>query len=169
MQRGLYTIAAVPSVIAGTLLLLSGPPGHQVAFAAALVAGGAALIWLGVGGRRIGRAGWAAVGVLTIAGFFASLLVVREDIACMFCYHRGRGYPWGWLDTDFTNPDMATVDRAHQIMATDPGVARPTLDGFKVILDGVFWAYVALPLVIVTVQAGRIPRRSRPAPRATRS
>ena len=167
MRRSLYIIAAVPSMMMGTLLLLSRPPGHQVAFAAALVAGGAALLWLGVGGRRIGRAGWIAVGVLTIAGFFASLLVVREDIECMFCYHRGQGYPWGWLDTEFTNPDIPSLHRAHQIMAADPGVAVPTLDGLKMILDGVFWAYVALPLVVVSTPVCRALRRSRRAARDT--
>lgn len=163
MRRGLYLLVGLPGVLAGAMLLPGRPQSHYAAFAGALVAGGAALVWLGVSGERLGRVGWLACGALAVAGLFGSLLVVREEVACMFCYHRGQGYPWGWLDTGFANDDMPTVQRAHQIMASNPGVASRTVDWMKVLVDGVFWGYVALPLVVVAAQVSRMARRTRPA------
>lgn len=169
MRLGLYTLVGVPSVIAGTVLLLGRPQSQYVAFAGALVAGGSALAWLGVSGRRLGRAGWLVCGALAVAGLFGSLLVVREEIACMYCYHRGQGYPWGWLDTGFAHPDMPTLQRAHQIMATNPEVMSRAVDWMKVLVDGVFWGYVALPLAAVATHVSRTLPRATAVARDARS
>jgi hypothetical protein len=169
MRLGLYTLVGLPSVIAGIMLLLGGPQSHYAAFAGALVAGGSALVWLGVSGRRIGRAGWLACGALAIAGLFGSLLVVREEVACMYCYHRGQGYPWGWLDSGFTHSDMPTLQRAHQIMAANPEVASRAVDWMKVLVNGVFWGFVALPLAVAATQVSRMLRPARRVVRSARS
>lgn len=87
----------------------------------------------------------------------------------MFCYHRGQGYPWGWLDTGFTDSDMPTVQRAHEILASHPEVASRTVDWMKVLVDGVFWGYIALPLAVVAAQLPPMARRRWPAIRSARS
>ncbi|MEU3454902.1 hypothetical protein ABZ671_15065 [Micromonospora sp. NPDC006766] len=162
MRLNPYAFMGLSSLIAGPVVLLLGRlQSDYAAFAGALVAGGSALVWLGISGRRIGRAAWIAVGALAVVGVFGSLLIVREEISCMYCYYGQQGYPWGWIDTGFSHDHMPTVQHAHQIMATNPEIVGRSIDGFKAFVDGTFWGYVALPLAAVTTQVGRVLQQAR--------
>lgn len=146
----------------GVMVLVVGRPlRSDWTFAAALMAGGATLVWLGIRDRRIGRAGLVAWGVLVVAGVFGSLLVTTEKIACMYCYHEARGYPMFWFDTSFTHSDMPTLQRAYEIMATNPDVVNRSVDWGALSVNGVFWACSALFLVVVTTQVSRVLRSVR--------
>ncbi|GAA3791692.1 hypothetical protein GCM10022226_08380 [Sphaerisporangium flaviroseum] len=143
------------SVALGALALLaSGGQSHYLAFGAALCLGGALLVWAGVTARPIGRIGWLATGMLGLAGLFLSLLVSREDVCCMFGYHRGLGYPWGWLDSDATADSMAAIEA----MKSSPEGLEQTVDWPKVVFDGLFWWHAAL---IVVVPITRVRRAAR--------
>ena len=140
------------SALLGAGLFLGNRQQHYAAFAAATVTGGLTLVWLAVGRRRPGRAALVGWGLLTLAGMLGSLLIWREQVGCMFCYHRGQGYPWGWLDVGFDHPDMPTLRRAHEIMKADPDLADWSFDRPKALLDAVFWGYVALPVVVLAAR-----------------
>ncbi|MEU3458163.1 hypothetical protein ABZ671_31955 [Micromonospora sp. NPDC006766] len=56
---------------------------------------------------------------------------------------------------------LESVQHAHQIMAANPEIAGRSFDGFKALVDGVFWGYVALPLVAVTTQVIRVLLQAR--------
>ncbi|MFD0592622.1 hypothetical protein ACFQZ4_08685 [Catellatospora coxensis] len=81
------------------------------------------------------------------AGLLAGLLVVREDICCMFGYRRGLGYPWSWLDS---GADASTLDEIEEIAAA-PERLRLHLDPIKLLLDALFWTQAAILAVIPAV------------------
>jgi len=54
-------------------------------------------------------------------------------------------------------------------MATNPGVASRAVGWMKVLVDGVFWGYVALPLAVADAQVSRMSRQTPPATRSARS
>ncbi|MEU8401935.1 hypothetical protein AB0C28_42705 [Nonomuraea sp. NPDC048892] len=140
------------SILVGALALMgSGAQTHYIAFGTALCLGGALLVWVAITSRRIGRIGWLAITALTLAGLFLSMLVVREDVCCMFGYHRGLGYPWGWLDSYATADTMAAIDA----MRSDPAALETSVDWLKVVLDGLFWWHVAVLVVVPAMQVGR--------------
>ncbi|WP_152990767.1 hypothetical protein [Sphaerimonospora mesophila] len=133
------------SIVVGALALgASGGQSHYVAFGLVVCVGGALLVLVAVAALRIGRMGWLVTIGLTLAGLFFSLLVAREDVCCMYGYHRGLGYPWGWLDSYIVAEDMAVIDAAR----SDPAVLEKKVDWLKVVLDGLFWLHVALLFVV---------------------
>ncbi|GGM08261.1 hypothetical protein ACFFX1_02100 [Dactylosporangium sucinum] len=160
MRLAVHALVGMPMVVFGALLQLGQSVPHLRAFGAALIVAGSILAWFGVSGKGVGAIGWSAVGGLAAAGLAASLFFVREDIGCMFCYHRGQGYPWGFVHTGFTHDDMPTVERAHELMAERPGIASRSFDAFGAALDAVFWASVALPLVTVVARVRAAFRHS---------
>ncbi|MFG1710719.1 hypothetical protein ACFLIM_46910 [Nonomuraea sp. M3C6] len=144
--------AGTASMFVGALALsASGGQSHYLAFSASLCAGGALLAWLGFTARRIGWSAWVAMGVLGTAALFLSLLVVREDVCCMFGYHRGLGYPWGWLDSDASADSMDVIEAYR----SNPGELEKIVDWPKVVLDGLFWWHLAAVAVLPVTQALR--------------
>ncbi|TMR09945.1 hypothetical protein ETD86_41490 [Nonomuraea turkmeniaca] len=138
------------SMLLGALALsASGGQSHYLTFGASLCTGGVALAWLGFTGRRAGRAAWAVTLTLGAAGLFLSLLVVRETVCCMFGYHRGMGYPWGWLDSAASAETMEQIEA----LRADPGRLEKTVDWPKVVLDGLFWWHIAAAAVLPLSQA----------------
>ncbi|MCA2180059.1 hypothetical protein LDL08_28145 [Nonomuraea glycinis] len=153
---GLFGAASV--IVGAVALLGSGAQTHYVAFGAALCMGGALLVWVAVTARRVGRIGWLATTALTLAGLFLSMLVEREDVCCMYGYHRGLGYPWAWLDSYATADSMAAI----AAMRSNPAKLEKSVDWLKVVLDGLFWWHVAVLVVVPVMQAGRRFQRQRP-------
>ncbi|WP_326634767.1 hypothetical protein OIE67_52975 [Nonomuraea fuscirosea] len=92
-----------------------------------------------------------ATTALTLAGLFLSMLVVCEDVCCMYGYHRGLGYPWAWLDSYTTTDNVAAIDA----IRSDPAALEKSVDWSKVVLDGLFWWHVALLVVVPAMQARR--------------
>ncbi|MEV0166618.1 hypothetical protein [Nonomuraea fuscirosea] len=152
---GLFGVASV--LVGAAALLQSGAQPHYVAFGTALCLGGALLVWVAVTARRVGRISWLATTALTLAGLFLSMLVVREDVCCMYGYHRGLGYPWAWLDSYATADNMAAIDA----IRSDPAALEKSVDWLKVVLDGLFWWHVALLVVVPAMQARRRFQRQR--------
>jgi hypothetical protein len=148
----------------GALAMIPPVQRHYLVFGLVLCAGGALLTWVGVTSRRVGRIAWLATVVLCVAGLFLSLFVVREDVCCAYGYHRGLGFPWGWLDSS------ATVDSAAEVKAiqADPSQLATQLDTMMLGLDAAFWWYAAVVLVVPASRAlqGWPLRRSRTAPSA---
>ncbi|MFI7698692.1 hypothetical protein [Nonomuraea sp. NPDC049480] len=140
-------------LVAALALSMSGGQSHYLAFGASLGAGGVILAWLGFTARRIGWIAWAATAALGTAGLFLSLLVVRETVCCMFGYHRGTGYPWGWLDSGASAETMEMIET----LRADPGRLEKTVDWPKVLLDGLFWWHVA---VVVVAPVARVLQRT---------
>jgi hypothetical protein len=138
---------AISMFLAALALSMSGGQSHYLAFGAALGAGGAVLVWAGFTGRRVGGLAWAVTAALGTAGLFLSLLVVRETVCCMFGYHRGMGYPWGWLDSAAAADTMERIDA----IRADPGRLARTVDWPKVVVDGLFWWHLAVVAVVPVV------------------
>jgi hypothetical protein len=145
-RRTLFSgfLGTASMLIAALALTMSGGQSHYLAFSASLGAGGAMLAWLGLTARPMGWIAWTATAALGAAGLFLSLLVVHESVDCMFCYHRGMGYPWGWLDSGGSAETMEMIDA----MRADPGALDKTIDWPKVVLDGLFWWHVAVVAVV---------------------
>jgi len=61
------------------------------------------------------------------------------------------------------------LQRAHEIIATNPDVMTGAVDWMKVLADGVFWEYIALPLAVVATQVSRVLPRARRVARGARS
>jgi hypothetical protein len=157
VTRHLYIrgLAGTASMLIGALALsASGGQSHYLAFSAALCTGGAVLTWVGFTGRRLDRIAWVVIALLAVAGLFLSLLVVREDVCCMFGYHRGLGYPWGWLDSSASADTMDVIDRYR----ADPGKLERTVDWPKVVFDGLFWWHAA---VVAVLPATLVLRRAK--------
>lgn len=156
LRRPVSLVAGALSAGIGLLgLALSGGQSHYLVFGAVLVAGGAVLLWLGLSGGRPGVPAWSAVGVLAVAGLLAGLLVVREDVCCMFVYHRNLGYPWAWLDSHLEVETMAQVEA----IAAAPGDLPRHLDLPKLIIDAIFWLNAA---ILAVVPAALLLRRRNP-------
>lgn len=148
-------VAGVGGLMLGALMLLvSGGGVHYLVTAGVLVASGAALIWRGVAQSPPTRWGWLVAGALASAGLVLSLFVVREEVCCMFAYHRGLGYPWAWLDAGGTADTLAGVEE----LRANPGLLNWHLNWLKLIIDGLFWAYAALLLVALAPPALRFRR-----------
>ncbi|WP_127934935.1 hypothetical protein [Nonomuraea polychroma] len=129
------------SMLLGVLALsASGGQSHYLAFGASTCAGGLVLAWLGFTGHRAGWVAWAVTAALGTAGLFLSLLVVRETVCCMFGYHRGMGYPWGWLDSGASAETMEQIEA----LRANPWRLEKTVDWPKVVLDGLFWWHIAV-------------------------
>ncbi|MGP3913043.1 hypothetical protein [Nonomuraea sp. 10N515B] len=129
------------SMFLGALALsASGGQSHYLAFSASMCTGGVVLAWLGFTGRRACWVAWAVTAALGAAGLFLSLLVVRETVCCMFGYHRGMGYPWGWLDIGGSAETMEQIEA----LRANPWRLEKTVDWPKVVLDGLFWWHVAV-------------------------
>jgi hypothetical protein len=154
----LLVLVGVTGASFGAFALIPSTQRHHLAFSLALCTGGALLTWVGLTSRRVGQIAWLATVLLAVAGVLVSLLVVREDVCCMFAYHRGLGYPWGWLDSGAT---VATKAEVRRIQA-DPAQLDLRLDVAKLGLDTAFWWYAA---VLVCVPVSRAFQRRRPRPR----
>ncbi|MEV5895917.1 hypothetical protein [Nonomuraea fuscirosea] len=158
MRLWAWGLFGAASVLVGAVALSgSWAQPHYVAFGAALCMGGALLLWVAVTARRVGRIGWLATTTLTLAGLFLSMLVVREDVCCMYGYHRGLGYPWAWLDSYATADSMAAIDA----MRSDPAALEKSVDWLKVVLDGLFWWHAAVLVVVPVMRARRWFQRQR--------
>ncbi|MEV4417509.1 hypothetical protein [Catellatospora sp. NPDC049609] len=145
VARGALSVAGGLGVAAGLCaLLLSSGMSHWLVFGAVLAAGGAALLAAGLRGPVPGPLAWAAIAVLALAGLAASLLVVREDVCCMFAYHRGLGYPWGWLDSHAEAETMAAVEA----IRADAGSLPKHLDPPKLVAAVLFWTAAAVLAVV---------------------
>ncbi|TWP46950.1 hypothetical protein FKR81_33370 [Lentzea tibetensis] len=159
MRRVASTVVGSLGWTIGVMGLVMGRPlSSDWALPAALMAAGSVLVWLGVRDRRVGWAGLVAWGVLVLAGVFGSLLVSTEKIACMYCYHETRGYPYSGLEASFVDADMPTLQRAHEIMAANPDVVNHRVDWVALVGNAVFWGCWALFLVVVTTQVSRMFR-----------
>lgn len=140
-------LAGVASAGIGIVAVAGSELSHYRVFGTVLVGGGAFLVWLGVAKRPVGRIAWLAVTACGAIGLFLSLLVVREDSCCMFGYHRGRGYPWGWLDSS------AVAETREALEVTKAaGQLSTTVDRLKVVLDGLFWWHAAVLVVVPASQ-----------------
>ncbi|MEU8075489.1 hypothetical protein AB0B31_08555 [Catellatospora citrea] len=159
LRMVVFLCAGVASAAIGLLALVTSVGvAYYTVFGMVLGCAGAVLAWLGLADLRPGPIVWAAVAVLAVIGLLASLLVVREDICCMFGYHRGLGYPWGWLDS---GADAATLDEIEEIAAA-PERLPLHLDPFKLLLDALFWTQAAVLAVIPAVLVLRGARPDRP-------
>jgi hypothetical protein len=153
-SRVTLTSLGTASALIGVLALQVNQS-HYLAFGLVLCAGGAVLALLGIAARRFPRPSWWITSALGLAGLLLSLFVVREDICCMYGYHRGLGYPWGWLDMHTSADALAAIEAAK----SDPRRLDTSIDILKVILDGLFWWHVALLAVVPLTQVGHVLRR----------
>lgn len=148
LRMVVFLCAGVASAAVGLLALVTHVGiGYYTVFGMVLGCAGAVLAWLGLADLRPGPIVWAGVAVLAAVGLLAGLLVVREDICCMFGYHRGLGYPWSWLDSA---ADAATLDEIEEIAAA-PERLPLHLDPLKLLLDALFWTQAAILAVIPAV------------------
>jgi uncharacterized membrane protein len=163
MRYGVIAVGTLCLMLATFSLVVSGTRSLEMTLALAFVVCGATLVWLGISGRRIGWVGWIAVAVLAPTAAVGSLLVDHEQIACMYCYHRAQGFPLAFLDTGFTHEDMPTVQRAHEIMAANPGIASRGVDWMALVVNGLFWLCVVVSIVVVIrlVRTSIVERSSR--------
>ncbi len=159
LRMVVFLCAGVASAAIGLLALVTNVgTGYYTVFGMVLGCAGAVLAWLGLAGLRPGPIVWAAVAVLAVAGLLAGLLVVREDVCCMFGYRRGLGYPWAWLDSW---ADAETLDEIEEIAAA-PERLPLHLDPAKLILDALFWTQAAVLAVIPAVLVLRGARPDHP-------
>lgn len=154
------------SVLIGALALLaSGGMGHYLAFGAVLCAGGTLLGWSALAGRPVWIAGLAASIPLGVAGLLLSLLISREEVCCMFGYHRGLGYPWNWVTRYGTADTLAGIEELRR----GRGGLATSINPAKAALDGLFWWHLGLLVVFSARWAFRAVRPGRVRPGRTRS
>ncbi|MEQ7006863.1 hypothetical protein ABN028_11845 [Actinopolymorpha sp. B17G11] len=158
LRTVVLVLVGVSGASFGALALIPPTPPHDLAFGLVLCAGGVLLTWVGLTSRRVGRIAWLATVVVALAGLFLSLLVVREDVCCMYAYHRGLGFPWGWLDSGATVATRAAVEE----LQANPGQLATQIDVAKMGLDTAFWWYAG---VLLCIPASRMLQRRRPSPR----
>lgn len=149
-RRLVRILVGLASTGIGILALAGSGLPHYHVFGIVLVGSGTVLAWLGLAKRPVGRVAWSATLACGAIGLLLSLLVVREDHCCMFGYHRGRGYPWGWLDSG------AVADTRGALEAKKAaGQLHTTVDRLKVVMDGLFWWHAAVLLVVPASQVRR--------------
>ncbi|BCJ74725.1 hypothetical protein CS0771_42690 [Catellatospora sp. IY07-71] len=140
----LSVVGALGALTGLFALVISGGMSHWLVFGAVLVASGMLLLWTGLRGPLPGPLAWAAIVVLTVAGMALSLLVVREQVCCMFVYHHDLGYPWSWL---LGYGEAETMTAVEELRARAGDLPRHVHRG-RFLAGTAFWAGAALLLVL---------------------
>ncbi len=154
--RAALSVVGALGALAGLFaLVISGGMSHWLVFGAVLGASGLLLLWTALRGPLPGPPAWAAIVVLTAAGLAASLLVVQEQVCCMFVYHHDLGYPWSWL---LSHAEAETMPAVEEIRARAADLPKHVHRG-RLVAATAFWTGVALLLVLPVTLLRRRPER----------
>jgi hypothetical protein len=150
------------AVCAGVLLTAAelgsgyGASSPYLWFFGVLALGGAALLATAWHPARLTTPVVVAIGVVAALGTAAGLAVERTAVCCAFAYHQTRGFPFPWMGRGFEWPDYLDDN---QLAARMNGLGWELRSGEHAVANVIFWAFVAL-ILVVAVRLGVAARRA---------
>jgi hypothetical protein len=154
---------AVLSVAVGLLALATGLGAagldYYVIFGSVVGLGGVVLLATAYRPLRLTWWQWLVVGAAGVGGTAASLLISRESGCCLFVFHVRSGYPFDFTGWSIGLDSVVSPAEAHLAARQRPADVRHGFDPVPMVVDGVFWAYAGLLVLLPVRQLVRLGRR----------
>lgn len=148
------TLVAIAAILVGLVSLIHHliggltPELRYYLFAeVAVITGGAAVLVTTVMPLRWPY--WLGIVLAGPAGTAVGLLVLREQIGCMFCYSQSRGYPFRWLSRGIDYETNLPLPAARTYLEANTDSAPWRLDTTTAMVNVFVWAAAALAVVVI--------------------
>jgi len=120
-----------------------------IIFGVGSAAGAAAAAVLAFGWVRLRWFEWLGAALFAAAGTAAGLLEERVTGCCLFQFGLHRGFPLAWRHEWMDFERVVSSDAARAAMATRPDLVFRTVDPWYLVADLVWWASVAVAVLVV--------------------